>query len=149
MTITTTAIQANQFILPEYACDGRNVNPPLTFSEIPMEAKSLVVLFDDPDAPGGMFTHWVLFGMSPATLQVPENGMPVTGKNGRNGYDKVGYNGPCPPPGQRHRYYFRLFALDIMVDLPEGVSRADVEHAIEGHVIDSAEIVGLYQKRSA
>lgn len=145
MTITSSAIQANGNILPQYTADGANMSPPLTFSEIPIEAKSLVLIVDDPDAPSGTFTHWVLFDMPPSILAIPENEMPQLGKRGTNDFGEVGYGGPQPPSGT-HRYYFRLYALDTMLELPEGVERQEVEQAMEGHVLQNAELVGLYSK---
>jgi len=145
MTIGTTAIDGKGFLLPQYTCDGDNISPPLTFSELPMEAKSLVMIMEDPDAPGGIFTHWLLYDMSPGVLQVPENGMPMTGKTGTNGFGKAGYGGACPPEGT-HRYYFKLFALDAMLDLPAGASREALETAIEGHVLETAHIMGRYTR---
>lgn len=147
MTITSTAIQANGNILQQYTCDGENISPPLTFSEIPIEAKSLVLIVDDPDAPNDTFTHWLLYDMPPSILAIPENGMPQVGKAGKNGFGDVGYGGPCPPSGTHH-YYFRLYALDTMLDLPEGASREEVAQAMDGHVFQNAEVVGTYAKQS-
>jgi Raf kinase inhibitor-like YbhB/YbcL family protein len=148
MTITSSAIQANGNILPQYTADGANMSPPLTFSEIPIEAKSLVLIVDDPDAPGGTFTHWLLYDMPSSILAIPENEMPQIGKCGANDFGTVGYGGPKPPEGQ-HRYYFKLFALDTMLELPEGVSRQEVEEAMQDHVVSNAELVGLYAKSDA
>lgn len=145
MTIGTTAINGKGFLLPQYTCDGENISPPLTFSELPVEAKSLVMIMEDPDAPGGIFTHWLLYDMSPGVLQITENGMPMTGKAGTNGFGNAGYGGACPPSGA-HRYYFKLFALDKMLDLPEGVSRQALEAAMEGHVLEMAQIMGRYAR---
>ena len=145
MTITSSAIQANGNILPQYTADGANMSPPLTFSEIPIEAKSLVLIVDDPDAPSGTFTHWLLFDMPPSIMAITENENPQLGKAGTNDFGDVGYGGPQPPSGT-HRYYFRLFALDTMLDLPQGVEREEVEQAMDGHVLESAELVGLYAK---
>src|SRR5262249_51196814 len=110
MTITSTAFQNNDPIPPEYGYDGRNVNPPLTFSEVPAEAKSLLLIVEDPDAPNGTFTHWILYNMSPATLQILEGQLPLGAQQATNDFGTPGYGGPKPPPGKPHRYVFRLFA---------------------------------------
>lgn len=145
MTITSSAIQANDNILPQYTADGANSSPPLTFSQIPLEAKSLALIVDDPDAPNGTFTHWLLYDMPPSILAIPEGEMPQVGKVGTNDFGTLGYSGPQPPSGT-HQYHFRLLALDTMLDLPEGVSRQEVEEALQGHILQSAELVGLYAK---
>lgn len=145
MNITSSAIAANGHILPEYTCSGDNVSPPLTFSEIPQNAKSLVLILDDPDAPGGTFTHWLLYNMSPATLQLTENNPPITGDIGINDFGMPAYGGPCPPSGT-HRYFFRLFALDTMLRLPPAAKRDALQAAMEGHVLESAELMGTSSK---
>jgi len=145
MTIGTTAIDGKGFLLPQYTCDGENISPPLTFSELPIEAKSLAMIMDDPDAPGGVFTHWLLYDMSPGVLQLTENTMPMTGIAGTNGFGNTGYGGACPPSGT-HRYYFTLFALDRMLELPEGASRETLDAAMEGHILETARVMGRYAK---
>lgn len=146
VTITSTAIQANGNILPQYTCDGQNISPPLTFSEIPIEAKSLVLIVDDPDAPNGTFTHWLLYDMPPSILAIPENDKPQIGKEGTNDFGDVGYGGPCPPSGT-HRYNIHLYALDVTLDLPEGASRQEVEEAMNGHIFQDAKVMGTYAKQ--
>src|SRR5438445_13362 len=146
MTITSTAVGADQHILPQYTCDGRNINPPLTFSEVPVEAKSLALILDDPDAPGGTFTHWTLYDMSAAALQILENSQPPSGRSGQNSFGETGYGGPCPPSGTHH-YHFKLLALDNTIDLAAGVTISELRRAIEVHVIDSAELVALYARQ--
>jgi len=148
MTIGTTAIDGKGFLLPQYTCDGEGVSPPLTFSEVPMETKSLALIMDDPDAPNGTFTHWLLYDMSPGVLQITENTPPMTGKSGTNDFGKTGYGGACPPAGT-HRYYFKLFALDSALDLPEGASRQALETAMSGHVLETAEVMGQYARPAA
>jgi hypothetical protein len=134
-------------IPPKYTCDGDNTNPPLAFSEIPEGARSLVLIVDDPDAPAGLFTHWTVFNMSPAALQVPDNGLPMTGKQGATDFGNIGYGGPCPPSGGgAHRYCFRLFALDAELNLSEGVSRQDLDAAMNDHLIETAVLAGHYGK---
>jgi Raf kinase inhibitor-like YbhB/YbcL family protein len=145
MTIGTTAIDGKGYLLPRYTCDGENISPPLTFSEIPLEAESLVLIMDDPDAPDGTFTHWLLYDMTPGVLQITEAAMPMTGKTGTNSFGTMSYGGACPPAGT-HRYYFKLFALDTMLDVPDGAVRETIEQAMEGHVIDTAEVIGKYAR---
>lgn len=147
MTITTTAINNNDEIDQRYTGEGEDVNPPLTFSQIPDGTESLALIMDDPDAPNGTFTHWVLYDMNPATLQITEDQLPAGAKVGMNDFGRVDYGGPMPPSGT-HRYYFKLYALDTMLNLPEGTSRNDLEQAMEDHIIETAELMGTYTKSS-
>lgn len=145
MTITSTAFQEMEDIPSEYTCDGDNINPPLTFSGIPAETQSLALVVDDPDAPVGLFTHWIIYNMSPATMQILQNAKPETGVEGTNDMPVVGYTGPCPPNG-KHRYFFKLYALKSMLSLNEGANRQEFDIAIEEQIIDMAQLVGLYEK---
>ena len=145
MTITSAGFSEGTKIPQKYTCDGENVNPPLTFSEVPKEAQSLCLIVDDPDAPGGTFTHWVVFNIHPAALQVLENSVPENSVQGSTDFGKVGYGGPCPPSGT-HRYFFKLYALDSTLDIPEGSLRSKVENAIEDKIIDMAQLIGLYSR---
>lgn len=149
MMIASEAIQADGSILQRYACEGDNTSPPLTFSDIPAEAQSLVLVVEDPDAPGQTFTHWLIYDMSPATLQIVENSMPLTGVAGLNDFGITGYGGPCPPPGDTHTYVFKLFALDTLLDLPEGIGRDEVTQAMEGHILGSTELVSHYARQKS
>jgi len=145
MTITSTAFQNDEEIPREYGFDGRNVNPPLTFSEVTSEAKSLALILEDPDAPGGVFVHWILYSMSPATLQVLEGELPRGAKQATNDYGTVGYGGPRSPSGT-HRYVFKLFALDDLLDeLRATDGREAFYEAVEGHILDEAVITGLFE----
>jgi Raf kinase inhibitor-like YbhB/YbcL family protein len=145
MTITSTAFQNNDPIPAEYSYDGRNVNPPLTFSEVPREAKSLLLIVEDPDAPNGTFTHWILYNMSPATLQILEGELPLGAQQATNDFGTQGYGGPKPPPGQSHRYVFKLFALDTTLkDARSTDRRQEIATLMEGHVITEAHITGLF-----
>lgn len=145
MTIASTAFQNNQNIPSKYTCDGEDVNPPLAFSKIPISARSLVLIVDDPDAPSKAFTHWLIYDIPPSTLQILENQVPPESVLGVTDFGKEQYGGPCPPSGT-HRYFFKLFASDIMLSLSKGVSKEEVEKAMEGHILESAEIIGLYKK---
>jgi len=144
MTITSTAFENNNPIPDEYSYDGCNINPPLTFSEVPQEAKSLTLIVEDPDAPGGMFTHWILYNIAPATLQLLESELPINATQATNDFGIRNYGGPRPPQGMHH-YHFKLFALDSALEniRPEA-RREDVYDAMSGHVIDQAELVGLF-----
>jgi Raf kinase inhibitor-like YbhB/YbcL family protein len=143
MTITSTAFQPGEPIPAKHSLDGGNTSPPLTFSEVPVEAKSLALTVEDPDAPTGTFTHWIIYNFSPATLQIMEGQTPDTARQAKNDFGNKRYDGPKPPNGTHH-YHFKLFALDLMLD---GVinNRADLYGAMEGHVLDSAELVGTYE----
>ena len=145
MTITSTAFQNNEHIPRDYTCDGENINPPLTFSEVPLEAESLALIVEDPDAPDRTFTHRLIYDMSPGTLQLLQREKPPTGKIGTNDFGQTGYGGPCPPTGI-HRYYFILHALSARPHLPDGASRIDVDTAIAGHILETAQSIGLYEK---
>lgn len=145
MTITSSALDANDKILTQYTCEGPNVSPPLTFSEITPDAHSLTLILEDPDAPGGVFTHWILYDMSPATLQLTERTPPLTGRSGTNDFGSMGYGGPCPPTGS-HRYIFKLYALNTTLALPEGATKDEVIRAMDGHILEVAELVGTYAK---
>jgi Raf kinase inhibitor-like YbhB/YbcL family protein len=143
MNITSTVFRQNAPIAPKYGYNGRNVNPPLTFSEVPKEAKSLVLVLEDPDAVGGLFTHWILYNIPPATLQIPEGKIPLSAQEAANDFNKQGYGGPKPPSGT-HRYVFKLFALDTALDIVQTDKRPELDAAIEGHVIAQARLTGTF-----
>lgn len=143
MNITSTAFQPNEPIPPEYGYHGRNVNPPLTFSEVPKEAKSLVIIFEDLDTVNGTFTHWILYNISPATLQILEDKIPLSAQEAANDFNKKGYGGPKPPSGT-HRYVFKLFALDTALNIVQTDKRPELDAAIEGHVIAKAKLMGTF-----
>lgn len=127
----------------KYACDGENVSPPLKWVGAPSGTKSFTLIMDDPDAPGGTFTHWVAFDMPGTQTEIPERA-PSVGKGAKNGRGQTGYTGPCPPSGT-HRYFFTLYALDVpSLGLQEGASRADVEKAMTGHILASTQTMGRY-----
>jgi len=131
-------------------CDGANASPPLTWSGQPEAAKSFALITDDPDAPSGTFTHWVVFDIPAAQKELPEGQHPGgIGVSGRNDFGKIGYAGPCPPKGHGpHRYYFTLWALDVpSLGLKEGASRETVEGKMKGHVLATARLMGKYERR--
>lgn len=145
MQITSSTFTNNKAIPKKYTCDGENVNPELNFSDISKEAKSLVLIMDDPDAPAGTWTHWTLWNIDPKTTKIGERSIPSGATEGTTSFGKPGYGGPCPPSGT-HRYFFKLFALDTILDLKSQADVSKLEKAIEGHRVGRAELVGLYSR---
>jgi Raf kinase inhibitor-like YbhB/YbcL family protein len=145
MKITSSAFQQGANIPSKFTCDGANTNPPLQISDVPPEAKSLVLIVDDPDAPSGLFTHWAVWNTSPQTNTIAEGSTPK-GVQGTNDFGRSGYGGPCPPSGT-HRYYVRIFALDRELDLPFGAKRSQLDAAMKGHVIAQGELMGTYSRK--
>jgi len=144
MEVTSSAFQNNQPIPSRYTCDGEDLSPPLDFHQVPADAKSLVVIVDDPDAPMGTFDHWIAWNL-PATTAFLAEGADIP-KEGRNDFRETGYRGPCPPPGPAHRYFFKVYALDTMLDIAEGSTKQQLEEAMEGHILAHAELVGTFQR---
>jgi len=147
--LTSTVFQDGGMIPAKYTCDGASISPPLEWSGVPRTAKSLALICDDPDAPGRTWVHWVVFDLPASRMTLPENVPPQEaiaggGKQGMTDFKKIGYGGPCPPPGKPHRYFFRLYALNSKLNLKPGATKADVEKAIEGHVLTKAELMGKY-----
>ena len=128
-----------------YTCDGQDVNPPLKISGVPGDAKSLVLIVDDPDAPGKTWVHWIVWNIDPEITEIEENDVPQGGVEGITDFGSAGYGGPCPPSGT-HRYFFKAYALDTELEIETSATVNDIESAIEGHILDSAELVGLYKK---
>lgn len=149
MKLTSSAFQEGKIIPSLYTCEGKNISPPLEFSEVPEHSKSLVLIMDDPDVPktlraSGMYDHWTVFNMPPSTTKLEEN-TPPPGVQGKNTGGENVYVGPCPPDAQ-HRYFFKLYALDSLLDLKEGATKEEVEKAMEGHIVDQCQLLGLYEK---
>lgn len=142
MELSCPEFNYGEQIPQKFTCDGDNVNPPLRIAEIPSGTQSLTLFVDDPDAPSGLFTHWIVFDISPQ-VNIEQNSIP--GKQGKNTTNRISYFGPCPPPNQRHRYYFRLFALDLKLNIPAGSTRKHIERSMEGHILANAELVGYYR----
>lgn len=145
MTITSPIFKNNEAIPKKYTCDGANVNPPLKISDIPPEAKSLVLIIDDPDAVSGTWAHWIVWNIDPQIDQVEENSVPTGAIEGITDFGSPGYGGPCPPSGT-HRYFFRLYALDIKLGLKNDADREKLDTAIEGHILAETAIIGLYKR---
>lgn len=142
MKLKSDQFKNNGMIPKKYTCEGADVNPPLDITDIPENAESLVLILDDPDAPTGTWTHWVLYNISPQK-EIKENDIP--GKQALNDFDKKNYGGPCPPSGT-HRYFFKLYALDKKIDKYNEVTRKEIENEMQGHIIDQTELIGLYEK---
>jgi Raf kinase inhibitor-like YbhB/YbcL family protein len=144
MKIISSAFENNAKIPSKYTCDGRNINPPLSFADVPQNAKSLVLIVDDPDAPGGTWLHWTVFNIDPKINEVLENSLPKSGIEGVTSFAKTGYGGPCPPSGT-HRYFFKLYALDATLGI-KNPDKATLEKEMQEHIVDKAELIGLYSR---
>ena len=146
MKLASSAFEKGQMIPDKYTCDGVNVNPPLSISDISSNTASLVLIMDDPDAPAGTWVHWVVANIDPKAAEIVENSVPMGAIEAITSFGKVGYGGPCPPQGT-HRYFFKLYALDVKLDLPRSSTLADVEGAMTGHILGQSELVGLYKRQ--
>jgi Raf kinase inhibitor-like YbhB/YbcL family protein len=145
LQIVSPAFKYNELIPKKYTCDGKDVNPPLLIENIPSEAKSLALIVDDPDAPVGTWVHWVVWNISPGTREIKEDSVPKGAQQGMNDFRKNDYGGPCPPSGT-HRYFFKLYALDTVLNLGSKAKKSDLEGAMKGHILEKAELVGLYRR---
>jgi Raf kinase inhibitor-like YbhB/YbcL family protein len=147
--LSSSAFAPGATIPARHTCDGADVSPPLAWTSPPAGTKAFALLCEDPDAPRGLWVHWVLWGVPAAARSLPEgvkpeDRLPDGSRNGRNDFGKLGHNGPCPPPGAPHRYVFRLYALDAVPELDPGATRAQLLEAIHGHVLGEAELTGRY-----
>ncbi|MBS1804942.1 MAG: YbhB/YbcL family Raf kinase inhibitor-like protein [Acidobacteria bacterium] len=148
LTLSSESLK-DGMISKQFTCDGEDKSPALTWTHPPADAKSLALIVTDPDAPGGTFTHWVLFNLPPNSNGLPE-GVPKQGqlahggRQGKTDFDKVGYGGPCPPAGKPHHYVFTLYALDTEADLQAGAPRDHLEAAMKGHVLAKGELTAQY-----
>ena len=150
--VLSAAFKEAEVIPVQYTCDDANVSPPLRWGRIPKDSQSLAIICEDPDAPSGVFVHWVIFNLPPIVSDLPE-AAPKTETlvesgaiQGRNDFDNIGYDGPCPPPGKPHRYFFHLYALDTKLQLEAGATKQDFERASNGHVIATGHIMGTYKR---
>lgn len=149
MKLTSPAFEHNGMIPNKYTCPGQERSPPLEISHVPSQAKSLVLIMEDPDVPkdireDGLWVHWIVFNINPKTTTIAENAQDF-GTLGQNTEGTFTYQGPCPPSGE-HRYVFKLYALDTSLDLPEGVNKQELVQAMEGHLLAVAELMGRYKK---
>jgi len=142
LVVTSEVFRPNGLIPKKYTCDGEDINPPLDIAKIPAQARSLAIIMEDPDAPSGSWLHWLVWNI-PVTHHIHENEYP--GDEGLNDFGRNSYGGPCPPSGT-HRYIFRIYALDDLLDLPDGSPRAHVEDAMRDHIIAYGELTGIYRR---
>ncbi len=146
MKINSSAFKNYQLIPKKHTCDGKNINPPFQIGGVPEKAKSLVFIVDDPDAPTGTFDHWIVWNIDPSISSIQENSLPEGGVEGLNDFGKSSYGGPCPPPSETHHYHFKVYALDTELNLASSSNRETVAQAMEGHILDWAELVRLYRR---
>ncbi len=151
-TLASAAFREGAVIPAKYTCDGVDVSPALTWSGAPAGTRSFALIADDPDAPAGTWVHWVLYNLPADVSELPENIAKVESldlggaRQGRNDFRRPGYGGPCPPPGPAHRYLFKLYAVDTRLQLKAGAQKKDVEAAMEGHLLGTAQLMGTYAR---
>lgn len=150
LAVLSAAFAMGAVIPGRFACSP--CSPPLAWGEVPANTQSIAVLCDDPDAPGGDWVHWVLFNLAPETRSLPENvardaALPGGAVQGTTDYDRTGYDGPCPPPGRPHRYYFKVFALDTRLALDATARKKDLLKAMQGHILAQGALMGLYSRK--
>lgn len=146
-----SAFAAGELIPRKYTCDGEDISPPLQWSDPPQDAQTFALIADDPDAPIGTWVHWVLYNLPTETRALPEAvppdaDLPNGSRHGKNSWGQLGYGGPCPPSGT-HRYFFRLYALDAVLELPAAASKEQLLQAMEGHILAQTELMGLYSRQ--
>lgn len=144
MQITSPSFNTNEMIPVQFTCQGANISPALTFANVPANTVSFAILVDDPDAPLGIFNHWVAWNIPGRVREFKEGETPP--RNGRNDFAALGYRGPCPPRGAKHRYFFKVYALDTTLRLESGSVKSQLEAAMEGHILAEGELIGLYQR---
>ncbi len=154
--ILSLIVQSNGFtdrtVIPKkYTCDGEDISPDLYWDDPPSGVESFVIICDDPDAPGGNWVHWILYDGPPDLRSLPEAIedlplLPDGAFQGRNDFDRIGYNGPCPPPGKPHRYRYKVYAVDKKTGLPPGATKNDVLKEIKGHILSKGVLIGTYQR---
>jgi hypothetical protein len=145
LQLVSPAFKHNEFIPEKYTCDGKDINPPLLIENIPSGTKSMALIVDDPDAPAGTWVHWVVWNISPDTKEMKESSVPGGAQQGVNDFRKHEYGGPCPPSGT-HRYFFKLYALDTMLNLGSKAKKSDLEQAMKGHILEKTELIGRYRR---
>ena len=151
LQIASPAFSPGEMIPKKFTCDGPDLSPKLTWNEPPANTHSFALIMDDPDAPMGTWVHWVLYDLPAETKSLDEGvskreQLDSGARQGRNDFGKIGYGGPCPPPGKPHRYFFKLYALDSKLNLKSGATKADVERAMQGHILAQAELIGRYAR---
>jgi Raf kinase inhibitor-like YbhB/YbcL family protein len=151
LKLTSSAFKEGETIPRKFTCQGKDISPSLAWDGLPAGTKTIALIVDDPDAPGGTWVHWVAFNIPSASGELREavparKSLDDGTRQGLNDFRKIGYGGPCPPPGPAHRYYFKLYALDASLDLESGCSKADLEAAMEGRILGEARLMGRYQR---
>lgn len=142
MKITSPEFKNNEAIPQKFTCEGKDINPAFFIEGIPAGTKTLALIMDDPDAPMGTWVHWVVYNIAPVP-RIEEDSVP--GKQCLNNFRRESYGGPCPPSGM-HRYFFKIYALDTELNLAKGATKGALEQAMQGHILDKAELIGLYKK---
>jgi Raf kinase inhibitor-like YbhB/YbcL family protein len=148
VSISSSAFVHGGAIPRRHTCDGVDVSPELAWGSLPSGVRSLALIVDDPDAPRGTFTHWVVYGLSPSLRGIPEGALPKGAHQGVNDFRRTAWSGPCPPGGRSHRYFFRLYALDAEITGLHQPSRTQLLHALEGHVLGTGELMGTYGREA-
>ncbi|MDP3910786.1 MAG: YbhB/YbcL family Raf kinase inhibitor-like protein [Gemmatimonadales bacterium] len=143
MKLSSSAFRDGNPIPVDHTCDGRDTAPPLAWTDPPAGTKSFTLICDDPDAPGKTWVHWVLYNIRPTVAELDGSDL-GGGVQGMTDFRRVGYGGPCPPPGKPHRYFFKLYALDALLPLMAGATKADVERAMQGRVLAEAQLMGTF-----
>ena len=145
LEVESQAFREGDYIPQKYTCDGDNISPPLRWTGVPIGTNSFALIVDDPDAPLGTWVHWLIYDIPASESALPEavQGLAV---EGQNDFLRIGFGGPCPPTGKPHRYYFRLYAMDLKLDLPAGIGRDELEKAMQGHVLAEGELMGRYNR---
>lgn len=151
MELKSAAFQDGEKIPARHTCDGQDISPGLSWDQVPEKAWSFALVVDDPDAPSGTFSHWVIFNIPADRRELPEAvpsqaQLPSGARQGKNDFGQISYGGPCPPPGSPHHYHFSLYALDQPLELMAGATRKQVLNAISGHILARAQLVGIYQR---
>lgn len=144
MEITSPAFGHFERMPEKYTCEGDNISPPLKINDVPDNAEGLVLIVDDPDAISGVFTHWIAWNIDPRVIEVQEGELPPAAIEGSNSANQIGYTGPCPPPGKDHRYFFKLYAVDKILELRPDSNKDELTNAMSEHVLAETDLVGLY-----
>jgi Raf kinase inhibitor-like YbhB/YbcL family protein len=147
-TLFSSAFKSGEFTPPKYTCQGTDFSPPLQWSDSPKNTQSFALILDDPDAPNGVWDHWILFNIPANVNQLAENlkKLPSGTLEGKNSWGNVDYRGPCPPAQQEHRYFFKLYALDSTLSLPAAVTKSQLESAMKNHVLGHTELMTKYKR---
>ena len=142
--ITSLAFKNGGWIPVEYTCEGKDINPPLKIKDVPEQTKSLVIMIEDPDAPFKVWDHWIVYNIDPAIRQIPEGQIPKGGQEIKNSFGKLSYGGPCPPPGKAHRYFFKVYALDTVLDKIS--NKQELFKAMQGHIVGFGQLMGKFKR---